>query len=146
MHRETRVCRQGPDHTLLLSPDSTRGEKISLKFPPLSSYSESFNSLLPLVPGNNLRVSHWSAPPGSLGLSSNPYQVTSKVLDILTMPRWSQTGTTQLHFIQKLIFLFWEHKWRMLACISTKAATEHAHERRLRGTTNIQAAQEGRLV
>lgn len=32
----------------------------------------------------------------------------------------------------------------MLACISTKAATEHAHEKQPRGSTRIQAVQEGR--
>lgn len=32
----------------------------------------------------------------------------------------------------------------MLACISTKAATEHAYEKQLRGSTRVQAVQEGR--
>lgn len=69
MHKETRVCRQGPAHTLLLSPGSTRGREVSLKFSHLSWITlNPFNSLFPLVPGNNLRVSHsWPAPPGSLG-------------------------------------------------------------------------------
>lgn len=135
MHKETRVCRQGPAHTLLLSPDSTRGREISLKFSHLSWITlNPFNSLLPLVPGNNLRVSHsWPAPPGSLGFyHPTPTKWHPNVSFQSIQHHEDAQMVTDLHHaapLPTLISLHGEHEWGMLACISTKAAIEHAHER-----------------
>lgn len=138
-----------PAHTLLLSPDSTRGREISLTFSHLSWITlNPFNSLLPLVPGNNLRVSHsWPASPGSLGFYYPTLTKRHPNVSFQSIQHHEDAQlVTDLHHaaaLQTLISLHWEHEWGMLACICTKAATEMHMRGRPRGT-RIQAAQEGR--
>lgn len=138
MHKETRVCRQRPAHTLLLSPDSTRGREISLKFSHLSWITlNPFNSLLPLVPGNNLKVSHsWPAPPGSL--PSDIQMWASKAFSTMKMPRRSRTCTVLLHFrgIESTSGGCWP--------ASPPRQPQNMHVRGRPRGTRVQAAQEGR--
>lgn len=136
--------------TLYCSPQTLQdGKKEVWSFPRLSWVTlNPFNSLLPLVPRNNFRVSHSRPAPPDF-YHPTPYQVTSRC----KLPRCSASWhgpdghlppcscTSEAYFSEMRTWV------GMLACISTKAATERACVKKkkwLRGATGVQAVPEGR--